>query len=119
MSVFQKHTSFLFWNNKTITYDNKDGVIHVIAVATFHDKVHTAPQTTRDLVLSLIQREKNIKSLGNLSTSLNNVNDIENIFAKCKKIVKCIEDAFLNPYTPLGKARLQKEFFTLIIDDKY
>jgi len=116
--MIEKHGCSLFWNNKTITYANKDGNIHVIAIATFHDKVNTEPQTPRDLVINLIKKEndekRKIKSIGDLAKRLQ-VDMIDDIFQKCCVIVNTLEDALLSPYTRIGKARLKKEFFTLVI----
>lgn len=114
----------VFWNDKTLTYKNINGYIHFVSLATSYHIRRTEPQTMRDLVLSIICNEKthkqNIK--GVYEPSFNVVkNDFDiwamiSILQKFKKTVHFMERAYLNPHTYIGRRRLEKEFFTLVID---
>jgi DhnA family fructose-bisphosphate aldolase class Ia len=105
---------FAFVPGYTVTFiiDN-DGVFEIDAIVRklAEDPVDVTTLTTT--ILSVV--EKRIKTVKQSVISQQTYQIIENI-TKIKKAIARIEEAYLSPYTAIGRRRLEKEF-ELIIDD--
>lgn len=99
----------------TCTIDKK-GTMRIDATAEMIQDGATSKITDREFALAIIGHMKN-KNIRNIS-STDLVPGAADLIGRYKRAAELIETVMLSPYTCVGRKRLEREYFTLVVDDK-
>jgi len=102
----------VYSQNRTITFKvTNDGVLRIISVGILLDPQlpsSTPCQVAMDIIASTRSAIRQVEPCAYLS-------DVIAYIKLYQKAARCIETAVLSPHTMIGKHRLQREFFELVI----